>query len=212
MHTLNNRINLDRANSAADNISTGEKTMRNSSTKTPWHLRFAPGAILRQIGLAILALTMLVGVQMPEANAQISWEATRMTFVGAGPTQHLVLSGRVNGIGTFWTLTRIPLSRLRDTGLLAKIESINETLAEDLVSAMEKYEGDIDAMTARAVAAMANCLAQNIGVKFPGCTQRYLSSWDVEILFAIEELEDSVNGAVRRANSAAAALVISYSN
>ena len=52
MRTRNNRIKLDRANGAADNISTGEKTMRNASTKTPWHLRFAPGAILRKIGSA----------------------------------------------------------------------------------------------------------------------------------------------------------------
>ena len=43
--------------------------MSNSSKKTPWHLRFAPGAILRQIGLAVLALTMLVGVQTAEAQS-----------------------------------------------------------------------------------------------------------------------------------------------
>ena len=52
MRKLNNRINLDRANRAADNISPGEKTMRNSSKKTPWHLRFAPGAILRIVSKA----------------------------------------------------------------------------------------------------------------------------------------------------------------
>ena len=34
--------------------------MRNSSKKTPWHLRFAPGAILRQIGLAVLAVVALI--------------------------------------------------------------------------------------------------------------------------------------------------------
>ena len=37
-------------------------------TKTPWHLRFAPGAILRQIGLAVLTLTMLFGFQNAEAQ------------------------------------------------------------------------------------------------------------------------------------------------
>ena len=31
-------------------------------------MRFAPGAILRQIGLAVLALTVLVGVQNAEAQ------------------------------------------------------------------------------------------------------------------------------------------------
>ena len=45
MRTRNNKNKIDRAICAADNISTGEKTMRNSSKKTPWHLRFAPGAL-----------------------------------------------------------------------------------------------------------------------------------------------------------------------
>ena len=52
MNQLNNRINLDRAIAAVENASTGEKTMNNSSTKTPWHLRFAPGAILRIVSKA----------------------------------------------------------------------------------------------------------------------------------------------------------------
>ena len=52
MNQLNNQIKIDRAVGAADNISIEEKTMRNSSTKTPWHLRFAPGAILWKIGSA----------------------------------------------------------------------------------------------------------------------------------------------------------------
>ena len=52
MRTLNNKNRIDRAVGAADNISKGEKTMRNSSTKTPWHLRFAPGAILRIVSKA----------------------------------------------------------------------------------------------------------------------------------------------------------------
>ena len=60
MHKLNNRINLDRANSAADNASKEGATMRNSSKKTPRHLRFAPGAILRQIGLAVLAVVAII--------------------------------------------------------------------------------------------------------------------------------------------------------
>ena len=59
MRKLKNANNLDRANCAADNISPGEKTMRNSSTKTPWHLRFgeklktAAAAIV--VGIALLA-------------------------------------------------------------------------------------------------------------------------------------------------------------
>ena len=50
MRTLNNKINLDRANGAEEHASQEEATMRNASTKTPWHLRFAPGVILRLIG------------------------------------------------------------------------------------------------------------------------------------------------------------------
>ena len=69
MSQLNNRINLDRAVGAGETASKGEEPMRNSSPKTPWHLRFAPGAVLRQIGLAVLTLTMLVGVQNAEAQS-----------------------------------------------------------------------------------------------------------------------------------------------
>ena len=187
--------------------------LASQTKKTPWHLRFAPGAILRQIGLAVLALTMLVGLQTPSVNAQISWEATSWpSFVGTGTNRYSVISGRVNGIETSWTLTRIRLSRLVDTGFLAKIRSINETLGDDLGRALKKYMGDIDWMTASAQRRAANCLIQNANVKFPDCTLSALSTWEVHILFAIEELEASVNSAVRRANSSASALVSSYNN
>ncbi len=63
MRTLNSKIKIDRANSAADNVSTGEETMRNSSTKMPWHLRFAPGDILRK--KAIIAILALATVLAP---------------------------------------------------------------------------------------------------------------------------------------------------
>ena len=52
MNQLNNRINLDRAVGAAENISKGKNPMRNSSKKTPWRLRFA-GAILAVAGILI---------------------------------------------------------------------------------------------------------------------------------------------------------------
>ncbi len=104
---------------------------------------------------------MLFGFQTPLVNAQISWEATSWTSsIGTGPNKYTVISGIVNGIETSWTLNRIRLSRLVDTRFLAKIESINDTLASDLVSAMETYESNIDAVTARSIAAMANCLAR----------------------------------------------------
>ena len=58
MRTRNNENNLDRAQCAADNISKEGATMRNSSTKTPWHLRFgenwktAAAAVV--VGIALL--------------------------------------------------------------------------------------------------------------------------------------------------------------
>ena len=70
--------------------------------------------------------------------------------------------------------------------------------------------GDIDAMTANAARAAASCMIRNSSVKFPGCVATWLNSWEVHLLFAIEELEDSVNSAVRRANSSASSLVSSY--
>ena len=70
---------------------------------------------------------------------------------------------------------------------------------------MEKYEGDIDYMTATEIAGITNCLARNVGVKFPNCTQSALSSWDVHILFAIEEFEDAVAQVIRTANNAISA-------
>ena len=59
MHTLNNKIKIDRAVGAVDNASTGEEKMSNSSNKTPWHLRFggnwktAAAAVV--VGIALLA-------------------------------------------------------------------------------------------------------------------------------------------------------------
>ncbi len=185
-------------------------------------MRFAPGDILRQIGLAVLALTMLVGVQTPAAwSAGISRVITRVYYSPSRSAHPRDLKADITvyGIDTGavgWRLTvpyrDQPGTTMDKPGFDAALTSINDTLAEDLVSAMEKYENDIDAMTAREIANITNCLARNVGVKFPNCTQPALSSWDVHMLFAIEELEDSVNSAVRRANSAAAALVSSYSN
>ncbi len=221
MNQLNNRINLDRANSAAENASTGEEKMRNSSTKAPWHLRFAPGDILRQIGLAVLALTMLVGVQTPPVNSEIASVIDRWHRAGTTGNQYTTIDIVVFGIGDpysgvygsnnpKWKITRIRPVTIQFIN--ARIKSINETLGDDLGRALKKYMGDIEWMTASAQRRAANCLIQNANVKFPDCTLSALSTWEVHILFAIEELEDSVNSAVRRANSAAAALVSSYSN
>ena len=80
MRKLNNRINLDRANSAADNASKEGATMRNSSKKTPWHLRFALGAILRPIGqLAFKAVSLGVSLVQPIRQRLNQWNWRKKT-------------------------------------------------------------------------------------------------------------------------------------
>ena len=63
MRKLNDRINLDRAVGAEEHASQQEATMNNASTKTPWHLRFAPGAILRPIG-RLVSQAVSLGVSL----------------------------------------------------------------------------------------------------------------------------------------------------
>lgn len=60
MRTLNNENKIARAVGAEENISTGEKTMRNSSKKTPWHLRF--GEKMKTAAAAVVVgIALLVG-------------------------------------------------------------------------------------------------------------------------------------------------------
>ncbi len=54
MNPFNSKNKIDRAVSAAENVSKGEEKMSNSSTKTPWYLRFAPCA-LKLKGIAATA-------------------------------------------------------------------------------------------------------------------------------------------------------------
>ncbi len=94
MHKLNNRINLDRANCAADNASKGEEKMRDSSKKTPWHLRFAPGAILRPIGrLAFKAGSLASAIIQPVRQRLNQWNWRQKTA--------LVTALAVTAAGTF---------------------------------------------------------------------------------------------------------------
>ena len=71
MKQLDHQINLDRANGAEDNASKGEEKMSHSSKKTPWFLRFAPGAILRK--KAIIAIIAGVAVLTP-VQTYASWK------------------------------------------------------------------------------------------------------------------------------------------
>ncbi len=80
MHKLKNEINLDRAVAAVENASTGEKPMNNSSTKTPWHLRFAPGAILRPIGrLVSKAVSLASAIIQPIRRRLNQWNWRKKT-------------------------------------------------------------------------------------------------------------------------------------
>ena len=109
MRTRNKQINLDRANGAAENASKEEETMRNSSKKTPWYLRFAPEAILRKSGLAVLAIAAaLTPIQTKAAIFTIDVITSWMIGEGltAGKNALLAANGGTN---------KAPLARLSPT-------------------------------------------------------------------------------------------------
>ena len=79
MRTLNNKNRIDRAVGAAENISTGEEKMSNSSKKTPWRLRFAPG-VLRPIGrLAFKAVSLASAIIQPIRQRLNQWNWRKKT-------------------------------------------------------------------------------------------------------------------------------------
>ena len=94
MNQLNNRINLDRAVGAGDNASKEETTMRNSSKKTPWHLRFAPGAILRK--KAIIAIIAVVAVLTPISAIAVHPVVASLYGWGAGQTLNAAQKAIIN--------------------------------------------------------------------------------------------------------------------
>ena len=117
MHTLNNKNKIDRANSAAENISIGEEKMSHSSKKTPWFLRFAPGAMnLKSIaataGLGtiygLLFAGLLFAPLLPHLEAQTS--STNLVAVQTPPTPQAGGPGFNRAIrtpdGTVYNLTR----------------------------------------------------------------------------------------------------------
>ena len=68
--------------------------MRNSSTKTPWHLRFAPGAILRPIGrLAFKAGSLASAIIQPVRQRLNQWNWRKKTA--------LVTALAITAAGTF---------------------------------------------------------------------------------------------------------------
>ncbi len=79
MNQLKNEINLDRAVGAVENASTGEEKMSNSSKKTPWHLRFAPG-VLRPIGrLAFKTVSLASAIIQPIRRRLNQWNWRQKT-------------------------------------------------------------------------------------------------------------------------------------
>ena len=191
--------------------------MSNSSKKTPWHLRFAPGDILRQIGLAVLALVVLVGGQ--STTAQIAIDSTgQSTFVEnslalnggyyiVGPVYVFGL-GPVNDIYNYpqWTVTSLwvddPNSDLDLTALRAKIASINSTFVSDLSSAMESYMNSIDSITTKCATNTRKCWTKNSSLVFPGCANPNLLIWAAELDSAIDAFESDVGTAITTANDA----------
>ena len=101
MRTLNNKIKIDRAVGAEENASIEEATMRNSSKKTPWHLRFAPVAILRQSGLiTVLALAGIVTVLTPiQTQAGWKWLVENLVSWGLGKTLDAATTAVLNANG-----------------------------------------------------------------------------------------------------------------
>ena len=71
MTLFNGKNRLDESTGIGQDNSNEAMQPASETKKTPWFLRFAPGAILRQIGLAILTLTMLVGVQTAQMMASV---------------------------------------------------------------------------------------------------------------------------------------------
>lgn len=91
MSTLNSKNRIDRAVDAVENVSTGVKKMSNSSTKTLWHLRFAP-AVLRPIGmLTSKAISLGSAILQPIRQRLNQWNwrektalVTALTITAAG--------------------------------------------------------------------------------------------------------------------------------
>ena len=110
MNQLNNRINLDRAVGAEENISKGMEKMGNASKKTPWFLRFAPGAILRKKAIiAVLAIAVsLTTVQTKAATFLIDVITSWAIGEGLTAAKNKLLAD--NG-GT----NKAPLARLSPT-------------------------------------------------------------------------------------------------
>ena len=79
MRTLNNKNRIDNSSGIGQDNTNKAMQYASETKKTPWHLRFAPGAILRKNGIiAVLALaTLLTTVQTKAAiftiDMIVSW-------------------------------------------------------------------------------------------------------------------------------------------
>ena len=213
MRTFYSKIKIDRAVGAAENASTGEEKMSDSSKKIPWYLRFAPGAILRQIGLAVLTLTMLFGVQTAQAQITIDSLSSPVYISHGDGTGHYEVNVYVFGLGPDsdiynypqWYAPGIwidnPNSDLDLTTLRAKIASINATFASDLSSALGSYMDSIDSATAAFVSATNACLLRNESrTTLVNCPMTAWGVWMATMSNAISTLESSMASATKTAN------------
>ena len=205
MTQLNSKKRLDNSNGIGQD--NPNETM--NAKKSPWHLRFAPGAILRQIGLAVLALTMLFGVQ--SATAQITIDSTtEWRYVGAWYEVGVTVFGLGpdNDIYNYpqWTVTSIrqdddPNSDIDLPGLRAKIASINATFVAELSSIMQTYMDAIDSATAAFVSNTQACFDENWSTNnCPRLAFRW--GWWLQMATAISTLESGMASATQTANDA----------
>ena len=217
MVQLNNKNRIDRAVGAADNASKEGATMRNSSKKMLWFLRFVPGSILRKIGLAVLALTVLVGVQSAQAQINIDsttewtyvssgWYEVGVTVVGLGPDSNIYNYPQ-------WTVSSIrqdddPNSDIDLPGLRAKIASINATFASELSSALGSYMDAIDSATEAFVSSTNACFLRNYSrTTLVNCPMAAWGVWMTTMSTALGTLESSMASATKMANDAMAAWI-----
>ncbi len=157
---------------------------------------------------------MLVGVQTPEANAQIRIDGFSMTVYYNGVPH--VEAVRVEGFGPDsdiynypqWTVTSIrqddhPNSDVDLPGLRAKIASINATFASDLSSALGSYMDAIDSATAAFVSSTNVCLLRNESrTTLVNCPMAAWGVWMATMSTAISTLESSMASATQKANDA----------
>ena len=114
MKQIDHQINLDRAVDAGDNASKEAMQPASETKKTPWHLRFAPGAILRKKAIiAILAIgAALTPIQTEAAGSGVGAVVEFFLSWAAGETLN---TAKNSILATNGGTNKTPLARLSPT-------------------------------------------------------------------------------------------------